>query len=151
MRAVEDAIPLLQEQLNDNVPSVVASAAFALGEIKDEGALPGLIHALSNEDPGVRKNVTEALAKIGKPALNAIQLSLRDKHWLVRHSALAAILELIHLGFDLVPEVLPDALPLLKDESWLVRSQAAMVFGEAAKAYHTLQEKGLSSPLQPSP
>lgn len=151
MRLVENAIPFLQEQLNDTVPSVVASAAFALGELKDESALPGLVHALSNEDASVRKNAAEALAKIGKPALHSIQLCLKDKHWLVRHSALSAILELIHYEIDLVPEVLPDAVALLKDESWLVRSQAATVFGEAAKAFHALQEKELSGNKKENP
>ncbi len=144
MRLVEEAIPMLHEQLNDTVPNVVANAAFALGELKDEGALPGLLHAFSNEDATVRKNVSEAIAKIGKPALKAIQLSLKDKHWLVRHSALSAIIELLHYGIELVPEVLPDALPLLKDESWLVRSQAASLFGEVARISQALQDKDLS-------
>lgn len=141
MQIVEEAIPLLHQQLGDSVPSVVASAAFALGEIKDERAIPALIHAFSNEDAAVRKNVAEALAKIGKPALHAIQLALKDKHWLIRHTALATLLELIHTAIDLVPAILPNALPLLKDESWLVRSQAAVVFGEAAKALSAYQEK----------
>jgi hypothetical protein len=141
MRMVENAIPFLQDQLNDSVPSVVASAAFALGELRDEGALPGLIHCLSNEDAAVRKNVAEALAKIGKPALHAVQHALKDKHWLVRHTALATILELVYIGPDLVPDLLPDALPLLKDDSWLVRSQAATVFGEAAKVFQEKHDK----------
>jgi hypothetical protein len=141
MRTIEDAIPYLHEQLNDNNPNVVANAAYALGELKDEGALPGLIHSLSNEDAGVRKNVAEALAKIGRPALNAIQLALKDKNWVVRHTALTAVLELLHEGVDLVPDVLPDALPLLKDESWLVRSQAATVFGEAARIFQEQQDR----------
>lgn len=145
MRAIESAIPFLHEQLKDNAPSVVASAAFALGELKDESAIPGLIHALSNEDATVRKNVAEALAKIGKPALNAVQLALKDKQWLVRHSALGALLELVHVNIDLVPDLLPDALPLLKDDSWLVRSQAAMLFGETTKAITALQEKSANS------
>lgn len=150
LRTAEEALPALHEQLNDTAPSVVASAAFALGELRDENAINGLIHAFSNEDATVRKNAAEALAKIGRPALHALQLSLKDKHWLVRHSALAAINELIHLAFDLVPEILRDTLPLLKDESWLVRSQAAQVLGEAVKMQHQRDEKStFSSPVKP--
>jgi HEAT repeats/HEAT repeat len=140
LKLVENAIPSLLEQLSDHVPSVVASAAFALGEIRDEGALPGLIHALGHEDSNVRKNATEALAKIGKPVLKAVQLSLKDKHWLVRHSALCVILELLHYEVALVPIILPEALPLLKDENWLVRSHAATVFGEVAKTFRSMEE-----------
>ena len=145
MNIIEQAVPVLLEQLNDNTPTVVASAAFAMGELRETAALPGLIHALSNEDATVRKNVTEALAKIGKPALSGVQNALKDKHWLVRHSALAVLIELIHCNLDLLPEILPEAMPLLKDESWLVRSQAASVFGEAAKIFNELQEKELSA------
>lgn len=146
MQWIEQSIPLLQDQLNDNVPSVVANAAYALGELKDEGAIPGLLHALSNDDATVRKNAAEALAKLGKPALTALQHALKDKHWVVRHSALTATLELVAIGFELLPELLPDVLPLLKDDSWLVRSQAALVFGQAAKTYYDMEEKKLSQP-----
>lgn len=141
MKILQNAIPELQGQLNDNVPSVVASAAYALGELKDDSALPGLLHALGNDDASVRKNAGEALAKIGKPSLKTLQLALKDKNWVVRHSALAALVELIHLNIDLAGSILADALPLLKDDSWLVRSQAANVFGEAAKVSMALQEK----------
>jgi len=138
---IHDAIPSLQHQLKDNAPSVVASAAWALGELRDESAIAGLIHAFSNEDATVRKHAAEALAKIGRPALGAIQLALKDKHWLVRHSALQAMIDMVHLQVDLVPELIPNALQLLKDESWLVRSQAATMFGEAAKVFHALEDK----------
>lgn len=138
---MENAVRMLYEQLNDKVPSVVASAAFALGEMRDEGAIQGLVHGFGNEDATVRKNVAEAIAKIGKPALNAIQLALKDQHWLVRHTALSSIIELIHLNPELVMTVLPDAIPLLRDESWLVRSHSALVFGEAAKKFRERQEQ----------
>ncbi len=140
-RSIEASVPMLLEQLNDAIPSVIASAALSLGEMQVEAAIPGLIHALGNEDATVRKNAAEALAKIGKPGLDAVKAALKDKHWLVRHSALAAIIELIPMNFELVPSLLNNALPLLKDDSWLVRAQAATVFGEAAKAYNKLKEK----------
>lgn len=150
MNALEEAIPLLREQLNDSVPSVVASAAYALGALQDEGAITGLIHSLNHDDATVRKNAAEALAKLGKPAYHAIQLALKDKHWLVRHSALSAVMELIHIQLDATSDLLSDTLPLLKDDSWLVRSQAANVLAEAAKAYQTLKEKELTSSSPPS-
>ncbi len=138
---IQNALPLLHQQLKDAQPGVVASAAFALGEIKDETALPGLIHAFSNDDPTVRKHAAEALAKIGKPAANAIQMALKDKSWVVRHTALTAIYELIHIELEQIPALLPDVVPLLKDDTWLVRSQAATVIGEATRVFNNLLEK----------
>jgi len=137
---VNDAIPSLHHQLKDSSPSVISTAAWALGEFRDTSAIPGLIHALSNEDAAVRKNSAEALAKIGRPSLSALQAALKDKHWLVRHSALQAMIDMVHIQPELVVELLPNALPLLKDESWLVRSQSATVFGEAAKVFQALEK-----------
>ncbi len=138
-KTMADAIPLIQAQLKDTVPTVVASAAFALGEMQSEKSIPALVGVFSHEDANARKNAAEALAKMGKPALKALQQALTDKHWLVRHSALTAISELSHFGAESLPDILPYALPLLKDESWLVRSMAAQVFGESAKVLHTLK------------
>jgi len=140
---VFEAIPSLHHQLKDNSPSVVATAAWALGELRDESAIPGLIHAFSNEDAAVRKNSAEALAKIGRPSFGSLQSALKDKHWLVRHSALQAMIDMVHIQPELVVELLPNALPLLKDESWLVRSQAATVFGEAAKIFQATSSPGM--------
>ncbi len=127
------ALPILREQLKDASPAVAANAAFALGELRDETALPGLFHAMSNEDGTVRKNVAEALAKIGKPALKVIEDALSDKNWVARHSAVNTVLELVHMKSDLVNTLLPITLAGLKDENWLVRSQVALLLGQAAQ------------------
>lgn len=119
--------------LGDNNPGVVANAAYALGELRDELALTALVGVFRHDDATVRKQAAEATAKIGEPALRHLESALRDPHWLVRHSALTALLELVSLQFEILAPLLPATLPLLQDENWLVRSQAALVFAETAR------------------
>lgn len=125
--------------LNDTNPGVVANAAFALGELRDAKAVGALIGVFRHDDATVRKQAAEAVAKLGQPALRPLEGALRDSHWLVRHSALTAMVDLVALDFGLVPSVLPHVLPLLQDDNWLVRSQAALVLAESARMHHQLE------------
>lgn len=123
----------LQALLNDTNPGVVSNAAYALGELRDESAVGALITVFRHDDATVRKQAAEATAKIGEAALRPLESALRDPHWLVRHSAATALVELVSQRFDLVAQILPAALPLLEDENWLVRSQTALALAEAAR------------------
>ena len=127
------ALPELKKQLMDKSPGVVASAAMALGEIADDSAITGLINCFAQEDANIRKMAAEALAKIGEPAVKSLIKALSDSHWLVKHSACLSVIAITGRMPSLLPELLPAVLPLLKDENWLVRSQAAHVFAEVAK------------------
>ncbi len=63
---VREAVPALVSRLGDDVRDVRRAAAIALGKIRDEGALDGLIDALNDSDGHVRKSVVSALAGVGK-------------------------------------------------------------------------------------
>jgi HEAT repeat protein len=65
---VPDAVPALTLRLMDSNYKVRASAAKALGKIKDCRAVFPLIDSLSDEDDDVRHNSTEALGRIGAPS-----------------------------------------------------------------------------------
>lgn len=140
-------IPDLKAQLQDKSPGVVSSAAFALGEIGTEEAIAALIDCFSHEDATSRKNASEALAKIGKPALKALRQSLHHGHWLVRHTGLTALCELAGRQPVLLSSCLEEVIPLLKDENWLVRSQAAQVFAEVARILRQRQESNAPSAI----
>ena len=59
-----------------------------LGAIGDVGAVDVLVDALGDRDPGTRRRVVKALAKIGKRAVNALLITLESHDWeLRRHAA----------------------------------------------------------------
>jgi len=60
-------IPLLLESLRVEAPMLALSAAFALGEIRDPEAIPGLLAALGRKDLGPAWSVIEALGKFDDP------------------------------------------------------------------------------------
>lgn len=59
------AVPELIEALSN--PSMIFNATQALGDIGDLRAVPVLIPLLNDQDPGVRRQVTAVLEKIGTP------------------------------------------------------------------------------------
>jgi cyclophilin family peptidyl-prolyl cis-trans isomerase len=72
-------VPLLLDALDDTVPTVVAEAAFALGELADSsdavtGALRRLVETHPDDSIGVES--VSALAKIGTPDAFAISLDV---------------------------------------------------------------------------
>jgi HEAT repeat protein len=69
----------LLTQLKDESPTVRLTAAKALGEIKDTKATDSLIKALSDEEEGVAEAAQEALAKVGKPALDSLKASFEKE------------------------------------------------------------------------
>lgn len=69
--------------LDDEDPRVRRLAASVQSEIRDQTSIPALIAHLTDGDRQVRHNCTQALARIGKPALVAVVSSLRaaDDIW----------------------------------------------------------------------
>lgn len=53
-------------------PRTRATAARALGEMRDEAAVPALIQALKDTNPEVRLSVVQALGRIGPKAQGAV-------------------------------------------------------------------------------
>ena len=134
-----NAVPLLIACLSEKESSVIANSAFALGVLEDSAAVEPLCALLGHEDSVVRKNVAEALAKIGANALWALRdnfdkaLQSKEKNApYIRLTVMTAYLELSHTHRELLDIVLPQAVEALQDESWLVRAQAASVIGHAA-------------------
>lgn len=140
---LEQAVPILIQHLQDREASVVAHAAFALGALKSYTALDPLVEILGHDDPGVRKNVAEAMARLGASALPRLKEAFEKarvshhKHApYIRLTVLNSFLEMLeqNAGTMLGEQFVSLAVTALEDESWLVRSQAALVIGRTAQA-----------------
>jgi hypothetical protein len=126
------AVDPLLEMLKDSNSSIVASAAYALGELKTERAIKPLLGVLGVDDQLVRKNAVEALAKIGDPAVRGIIEALDDNNWVTRNSASIALGEMVnHSGRKVLYAIQP-LIKRLKDSNWIVRSSAATSLGKIA-------------------
>lgn len=125
--AIDPAGLVLVEKLYDDVPSVKASVAQAIGKI---GATQGMVEllgeALDEGDAATRRAVVQALGWLESPAAYQMLLdSLTDEDAAVRQGSVAALGELGD----------PHALPalrqrLLKDPDVGVRSEAAFRLGK---------------------
>jgi|GEM_PF-2395427 len=144
---LEQSIPILIQQLRDREAAVVANAAFALGSLRAFAALDELADHLGHDDPTVRKNIAEAMAKLGTGALPrlraAFEKSRSSSHKnapYIRLTVILSFLEMLELGLGgtLSDQFLPLAVIALEDDSWLVKSQAALVIGRTAQ---TLEEE----------
>ncbi len=142
-RPLEDAVPVLIQLLKDRESGVVAQAAGALGALRSQTARDALVGILGHDDPIVRKNASDALARLGTPALHALRETLvkaRSSSHVnapyIRLSVLSVYLEMLRQGTDraAMGHFLPQAVESLTDESWLVRAQAAQVLAQAALA-----------------
>ena len=81
----------LTRKLKSLDPHVRASAAFKLGEIKDERAVPALINVLKDKIANVSWNATWALGNIGQPAISALIRALKHENLNMRTNAANAL------------------------------------------------------------
>lgn len=125
-------IPLLTA-LKDSNNNVIASAAYALGELRSVEAINPLIELLGKDDNEVRTASAEALGKIGYPALRAVIELMEDSNWVSRNSAAIAIREMLKYNKINIMTALPSLTSLLSDENWIVRSSAATTIGKIAQ------------------
>jgi hypothetical protein len=142
-RPLEDCVPRLVQLLGDREPIVVANSAAALGALRVTSALEELSKCLGHDDPNVRKNAAEAMAKMGIPALHSLREAMgrgrvvtHSNALYIRLSVLMAYGEMIEQGLDATSmnHFLPSVVECLNDESWLVRAQAAQILAEAANS-----------------
>lgn len=147
---LEQAVPILIRQLRDREAAVVANAAFALGSLKAFAALDELADHLGHDDPTVRKNIAEAMAKLGTGALpklrEAFEKSRSSTHKsapYIRLTVMLSFLEMLEMGHGsiLCEQFLPLAVIALEDDSWLVKSQAAQVVGRTAQVLEEERKK----------
>jgi hypothetical protein len=147
-------VPPLLALLEAREPSVIVNAAFALGELQDvpsaNQAVEPLIGLLSHEDSHVRKAVTDALAKLTRHAVpqllnayDAARKSTDKTASTIRLSVMQTYNALVQTqGPDSLKDrwgrLLSQAAQALDDPSWLVRAQAALVIGHAAR-WHTAE------------
>lgn len=104
--------------LNDDKSNVREAAVETLGRIEDPVSVEPLIQRLQDEDIGIKINIGNALAKIGKPAVPALVRMLTDAKTDVRKTA-AEILGRIKDTESVEPLV-----RLLKDDEFGVRFAA---------------------------
>lgn len=143
-------IELLLKALSDREAAVVSNAALALGELgeyADQAIISGLLSHLGDDDPGVRKAIAEALGKIGAPALAAMEDAYQqaarqraEKNALhTRLTIVTAYLEMFHSHRELLFQIVPRLQTALVDDHWLIRSQAALAAGQAARLWQNGQ------------
>jgi len=114
-------LPLLRDSDRD----LRRSAAEALGELKAEAAVPGLIQLLADKDVYASSSAATALGNLKAEAVVPGLLPLlKDSDRNVRRSAAEA------LGNLNAKAAVPGLLPLLKDSDATVRSSAAYALGQ---------------------
>jgi HEAT repeat protein len=117
----KSSVTLLISALKDNDSSVRMHAAFALGEIRDVGAVEPLNKAIKDKDHDVRMRVVNALGKIlDSRSVEPLMEALKDKYPGVRIEAAFLI------GFLKDKRTVEPLISALNDEVSLVRRYAAM-------------------------
>ncbi|BAY24291.1 hypothetical protein NIES2100_40860 [Calothrix sp. NIES-2100] len=108
--------------------------ASALGKIKSEQAIPGLIKLLDDEDYWVRSRAADALGEIkSEQAIPGLIKLLDDEVSDMRDSAASA------LGEIKSEQAIPGLIKLLEDEDFWVRYRAADALGEIKSQQAILQ------------
>lgn len=126
------AIEPLLKMLKEPNRGAIASAAFALGELRSARAIKSLIELLGEDDQTIRTNATEALAKIGDPAVRALIEALEDPNWVTRNSAAIGLGELVNHSAGKILRAIQPLTNRLEDTNWIVKSSAATSIGKIA-------------------
>ena len=87
-------------------------AAWALGKLQEPAAVPSLIEALGDENPNVRKEASEALQGIGKPAVPGLLKTLRSSNVDLRASVVQTLARMRE------PAAVSDLIDALADTEW---------------------------------
>jgi len=109
-------VELMMVKLRDQDPDVRMGAAYDLGNLGDEAALPALVECLYDKDNGVRRSAARALLKVVPWAKNE-RLSLDDVRRLLEHEDALARENAAFLAGGLeIKEVVPDLVKALEKE-----------------------------------
>ncbi len=130
-------VDTLVQDLKDNDLIVRLHAAKALGEAKDARAVEPLIAALGDKSCG--HTAANALAKIGKPAVETLIVALKNENPFVRRNAAEALGEIKDAS------AVKPLINALKDNDLIVRRNAAKALG---KIKDSSAEESLTSALK---
>jgi HEAT repeat protein len=130
-------VDTLVQDLKDNDLIVRLHAAKALGEAKDARAVEPLIVALGDKSCG--HTAANALAKIGKPAVEPLIVALKNENPFVRRNAAEALGEIKDAS------AVKPLINALKDNDLIVRRNAAKALG---KIKDSSAEESLTSALK---
>src|SRR5690606_26145130 len=108
-----------------------------------------------HDDPHVRKNVADAIARLGPSCISSLQSAFQAAKAsqaknapYIRLTILNAFLEMLEQGWGTAAseQFLSLAVSALEDESWLVRGQAALVVGKSAQILEDERRKAERHP-----
>lgn len=138
----EVAVPLLSRHIQDPEFLVRSFVARELGKQKTSESFAALLQIIKFDNtPNVRAEASNSLSLFGRiSASHLVQTFLRDDHWLVRRSILAALVEM-----DCPEELLEVCSLGLEDEDAAV--QGASVDALGALAHSRQSEAALSQLL----
>jgi HEAT repeat protein len=124
------AVPFLVASLSLEDPEQVSRICYSLGEIKDSGAVSGIIGVASHKDWRVRSNAASALGQIGdNRARKTVMLLLQDSDEMVRKSAA------VSSGLLTMDEAIPYLVHMLGDDFYgarLCASESLVKYGPKA-------------------
>jgi HEAT repeat protein len=124
--AANIAVPLLTSKRNDPEFLVRTFVCMGLGKQQTAESFAALLEIIKFDNtPNVRAEAANSLSLFGKcAASHLVTTFVRDDHWLVRRSILAALLDL-----DCQNEVLEVCLEALKSDDLAVREAAIDALG----------------------
>lgn len=135
------AVDPIIEALNDSDWRVQKIACDCLGEMKNEKVVEPLIQAMDNPHPDVNATASEAIVKIGEPAVEPLIKALKDEKRRFRRNFARALGEIGDArAFEPMIE-------LLKGKDKGMRCEAAEALGKMGDAravnplIHTLKDK----------
>jgi len=117
---------------NSTDPKVRQYAAYLLGKAKNPRAIQPLVEALADLDKSVREQVTLALSRIGKAAIEPLAEAMNEPRWQTRYRAAEA------LGKIADEKAIKPLIQGLKDNRDHVRYMAAKGLKELGDS-HTIE------------
>jgi HEAT repeat protein len=134
----ESAIPDIIPLLSDKDQQVQRMAFIALGGI-GESAIPVLTPLLKDRNELIRQGGMESLKVMGEPAIPVLVALLNDDDKWLRFEAVGILRDMPN-SIDVTGKVkepkrsvIPALVPLLKDKSSRIRSQAAIALGRMGR------------------
>jgi hypothetical protein len=102
----KSAVPILIDFLKNGLHPERWKAAEVLGLIRDASAVPVLIDALKDTEMVVPENAARALVNIGRPAVLALVVALKNESTVIQHHATVSLKKILAncKGIDYVRE-----------------------------------------------